>query len=37
MDINLEKEIESITIQIIEKYEPENIIRFDSAARGELG
>jgi predicted nucleotidyltransferase len=37
MDINFEKEIESITIQIIEKYEPEKIILFGSAARGESG
>lgn len=37
MDINFEKEIESITIQIIEKYEPQKIILFGSAARGESG
>jgi len=37
MDINFEKEIESITIQIIEKYGPEKIILFGSAARGESG
>jgi len=37
MDINFEKEIESITLQIIEKYEPEKIILFGSAARGESG
>lgn len=37
MDINFEKEIESITIQIIKKYEPEKIILFGSAARGESG
>jgi len=35
MDINVEKEIESITTQIIEKYEPDKIILFGSAARGE--
>ena len=37
MDINFEKEIESIVIQIIEKYEPQKIILFGSAARGESG
>jgi predicted nucleotidyltransferase len=37
MDINLEREIESITTQIIEKYKPEKIILFGSAARGESG
>jgi predicted nucleotidyltransferase len=37
MDINFEKETESITTQIIEKYEPEKIILFGSAARGESG
>jgi predicted nucleotidyltransferase len=37
MDIHFEKEIESITIQIIEKYEPQKIILFGSAARGESG
>jgi uncharacterized protein len=32
----LEKEIQHITKQIIEKYTPEKIILFGSAARGEL-
>lgn len=35
MEINLQKEIEDITQQIIEKYTPEKIILFGSAARGE--
>ena len=35
MDINFQKEIKSIALQIIEKYEPEKIILFGSAARGE--
>ena len=35
MTIYLKKEIEDITIQIIEKYKPEKIILFGSAARGE--
>lgn len=37
MNIDFEKEIESITAQIIEKYKPEKIILFGSAANGELG
>ena len=37
MDIHFEKEIENIVIQIIEKYEPQKIILFGSAARGESG
>jgi predicted nucleotidyltransferase len=32
-----QKEIESITAQIINKYRPEKIILFGSAARGQLG
>jgi predicted nucleotidyltransferase len=32
----LQKEIENITRQIIEKYKPEKIILFGSAARGEF-
>lgn len=35
MGIELEKEIEAITVQIIKKYKPEKIILFGSAARGE--
>ena len=35
MDINIQKEIASITAQIIEKYKPEKIILFGSAARGD--
>jgi len=35
MEIDLEKEIESITQQIIEKYEPEKIVLFGSAVRGQ--
>ncbi len=35
MIVDLSKEIESITIQIVEKYRPERIILFGSAARGE--
>jgi predicted nucleotidyltransferase len=34
MNINLQKEIKSITTQIIEKYKPEKIILFGSAGRG---
>ena len=34
MDIDFQKEIESITSQIISKYKPEKIILFGSAARG---
>jgi predicted nucleotidyltransferase len=37
MDIDLNKEIENITQQILEKYKPEKIILFGSAVRGELG
>ena len=37
MDLDFEKEIESITTQLIEKYGPEKIILFGSAARGEKG
>ena len=36
MDINSQKEIEGIAEQIIEKYHPDKIILFGSAARGEL-
>ena len=35
MDLDFEKEIESITTQLIEKYGPEKIILFGSVARGE--
>jgi len=35
MEIDFEKEINHITSQIIEKYKPEKIILFGSAARGE--
>ena len=34
--MDLIKEIESITVQIVEKYRPERIILFGSAARGEF-
>jgi len=37
MALDFEKEIESITAQIIEKYEPLKIILFGSAARGDYG
>jgi predicted nucleotidyltransferase len=37
MALDFEKEIESITSQLIEKYEPEKIILFGSAARGDYG
>lgn len=37
MKINFEKEIEHITTQIVEKYKPEKVILFGSAARGEAG
>ena len=37
MEIDLNKEIENITQQILEKYKPEKIILFGSAVRGELG
>ena len=36
MEIDLGKEIETITVQIVEKYRPEKIILFGSAARGEF-
>jgi predicted nucleotidyltransferase len=36
MDINFDEQIKSITSQIIEKYKPDKIILFGSAARGEL-
>jgi len=36
LEIDFEKEINYITRQIIEKYKPEKIILFGSAARGEL-
>ena len=36
MEMDLTKEIESITVQIVEKYRPERIILFGSAARGEF-
>jgi predicted nucleotidyltransferase len=36
MNIDLEKEIESIKTQIVEKYRPEKIILFGSATRGRL-
>ena len=36
MDLDISKEIQRITKQIIEKYKPERIILFGSAARGEL-
>jgi len=35
--MDFQKEIESITIQIIEKYKPAKIILFGSAARGQFG
>jgi predicted nucleotidyltransferase len=37
VDLDLEKEIQSITRQLIEKYGPEKIILFGSAARGDKG
>lgn len=37
MDLDFEKEIQSITKQLIEKYGPEKIILFGSAARGDYG
>ncbi len=36
MGVNLKNEIENITAQIIKKYDPEKIILFGSAAKGEL-
>lgn len=35
MQLNFEKELEKITQQIIEKYRPDKIILFGSAARGD--
>jgi predicted nucleotidyltransferase len=37
MNIDFEKEIRSITAQIIEKYKPEKIILFGSAVNGKFG
>ncbi len=37
MNIDYEEAIKNITDQIIEKYKPEKIILFGSAARGEFG
>jgi len=37
VNIDFEKEIENITTQIVQKYGPEKIILFGSAARGEVG
>ena len=37
MDLDFEEEIQSITKQLIEKYGPEKIILFGSAARGDTG
>ena len=37
MNVDFQEEIENITIQIIEKYKPEKIILFGSAARGKMG
>jgi predicted nucleotidyltransferase len=36
MDINIDEQIKSITSQIIDKYKPDKIILFGSAARGEV-
>ena len=36
VNIDFEKEIESITAQIIERYKPEKIILFGSAGRGKF-
>jgi predicted nucleotidyltransferase len=36
MNIGFEKEIESITSQIVEKYKPEKIILFGSASHGKF-
>ena len=36
MDLDISKEIQRITDQIIDKYKPDKIILFGSAARGEL-
>jgi len=37
VDLDFEKEIQSIIKQLIEKYGPEKIILFGSAARGDTG
>ena len=37
MNIDFQKEIENITLQIIKKYKPEKIILFGSASRGKMG
>ena len=37
MDLDFDKEIQSITKQLIEKYGPEKIILFGSAARSDTG
>jgi predicted nucleotidyltransferase len=37
MNVDFEKEIKSITSQIIEKYKPEKIILFGNAGRGKFG
>lgn len=37
MALDFEKEIQSITKQLVEKYGPEKIILFGSAARGDTG
>jgi predicted nucleotidyltransferase len=37
MDTSIEQEIKSIATQIIDKYQPEKIILFGSAARGDYG
>jgi predicted nucleotidyltransferase len=37
LEFDLDKEIQDITQQIIEKYSPEKIILFGSAARGDVG
>ncbi|MBT8369220.1 MAG: nucleotidyltransferase domain-containing protein [Deltaproteobacteria bacterium] len=36
MNVKFEKQIESITAQIIKKYKPDKIILFGGAARGEV-
>ena len=36
MGIDFDKEVERITAQIIEKYDPEKIILFGSSVRGEI-
>jgi len=36
VDIDVQKEIESITQQILSKYKPEKVILFGSAARGKF-